>query len=93
MDQNKTPIKLISLLCAWLISTCALGDAKVHEWIGTWDMYHDGWKGTLMIKDSKVDCITSPWCHLFVRYTDAQGKQITGSIDKIDQQSSTWPFA
>ena len=56
-------------------------------------MNHDGWRGTLVISDSKVDCATSAWCHLVLKYLDVQGKQITGKIDKIDQKFQHMTFS
>lgn len=83
---------LIGLLSTFIFSERAFADAQVHEWIGTWNMNHDGWRGTLIISDSKVDCVTSAWCHLVLRYRDAQGKQRTGKIDKIDQNFQHMTF-
>ena len=83
----------LSCLCFLLISNRASADAQVHEWIGKWDMNHDGWRGTLVTSDSKVDCATSPWCHLVLSYIDANGKQITGKIGKIDQKFQHMTFS
>jgi hypothetical protein len=60
-------------------------DAQIHEWIGTYDMNHDGWIGTLTIADSKMDCITTQWCSLVLSYVDSKGVKHIGKIDKIDQ--------
>ena len=88
----KKTITLLSCLCCLVFPNLALADAQVHEWIGNWDMNHDGWRGTLVIADSKVDCATSAWCHLVLKYIDVQGKQITGKIDKIDQKFQHMTF-
>jgi hypothetical protein len=64
----------------------AAADAQVHEWIGEYDMNHDGWIGTLKISDSKRDCATSRWCHLVLTYADSNGNQRSGSIDRIDDR-------
>jgi hypothetical protein len=88
----KQIITLFSFLCFLLFSRFASADAQVNEWIGKWDMNHDGWRGTLVISDSKVDCATSPWCHLVLRYIDAKGQQISGKIGKIDQKFQHMTF-
>ena len=76
------------ILLLWIVSfpVVALPDAQVHEWIGHYNMNHDGWTGTLAIEDSKQDCATSAWCNLVLKYTDSQGKTSTGKIDTIDQK-------
>jgi hypothetical protein len=91
-DFMKQIIVLFSCLCFLLFSRFASADAQVNEWIGKWDMNHDGWRGTLVISDSKVDCATSPWCHLVLRYIDAKGQQISGKIGKIDQKFQHMTF-
>jgi hypothetical protein len=83
MERLIAPILLIGIV---LFPLVASADAQVHEWIGQYNMDHDGWVGTLSILDSKQDCATSPWCHLALRYTDAQGHTLTGGITTIDQQ-------
>jgi hypothetical protein len=32
----------------------------VDDFVGTWEMEHDGWKGTLILKEYDGDCDTSP---------------------------------
>ncbi len=61
-------------------------DAQVAEWIGQYAMIHDGHRGTLRIVDSKADCATTPWCHLVVTYTGADGKRLGARIRQIDQR-------
>jgi hypothetical protein len=69
-----------------LVPINAFADAQIHEWIGTYDMNHDEWVGTLTIADSKMDCATTPWCNLVLSYVDSKGAKHTGKIDKIDQK-------
>jgi hypothetical protein len=64
----------------------AFADAQIHEWIGDYNMNHDGLVGTLKISDSKVDCTTSQWCHLVLSYTDSNGNRYNGSIQSIDDR-------
>jgi hypothetical protein len=82
------------LIMAWMLicSVTAFADAQVHEWIGTWNMNHDGFKGTLIISDSKMDCASPPWCALVLKYVDSKGKQWSGKIDKIDQKFQHMTF-
>jgi len=82
----KRLISGILLLWIAIFSVVALADAQVYEWIGRYDMNHDGWTGTLTIEDSKQDCVTSPWCHLALKYRDSQGKTFTGKIAAIDNK-------
>ena len=69
MERLIAPFLLIGIV---LFPLTALADAQVHEWIGQYNMDHDGWVGTLSI--------------LVLRYTDAQGHTLTGKIATIDQQ-------
>src|SRR5262245_60274193 len=80
--------RLISgILLLWIVlfPVVALSDAQVHEWIGHYNMNHDGHPGRLFIEDSKQDCATNPSCHLVLKYTDSQGRPLTGKIGAIDQ--------
>ena len=88
----KKLIMLFSCFCLLALPTLAFADAYVNEWIGEWDMNHDGWKVTLIITESKVDCASSPWCALVLKYKDAKGKSVTGKIDKIDQKFQHMTF-
>ena len=56
------------------------------DWIGTYTMNHDGWKGKLVIEDSKRDCSNSEWCSLNIRYTDAEGKQRKVVLQRFSEQ-------
>lgn len=81
------------LLCICLVwPSLASADANVHEWMGTWEMNHDGWKGNLIISDSKMDCATSPWCHIVLRYIDGKGNKLSGKIHTIDQKNQHMTF-
>lgn len=57
-----------------------------------WNMNHDGFRGTLIISDSKMDCASPPWCALVLKYVDSKGKQWSGKIDKIDQKFQHMTF-
>ena len=59
------------MLLMWMVlfTVTVRPDAEVHEWIGRYNMNHDGFVGTLSIEDSKRDCATSRWCHLVLKYT------------------------
>jgi hypothetical protein len=70
----------------------SFADAEVHEWIGTYDMNHDGWPGTLAIRDSKVDCASSRWCALVLQYTDRDGVRRSGAIETIDDKNQHMAF-
>src|SRR5882724_4754966 len=81
------------LLCLVVLSPVRLmADAQISEWVGQYNMNHDGHLGTLLIRDLKLDCATSPWCSLLVRYTDANGTQFAGRIERVDQNSQHMVF-
>ena len=88
----KRVMSLLSFVWVLVFPLHAWGDAQVHEWIGEWKMNHDGFVGTLSMLDSKQDCASSAWCHLVLKYTDAQGKTFTGKIAKIDQKFQHMAF-
>jgi len=70
----------------------AYSEIKPTDWIGTYQMNHDGWRGTLVISDSKSGCTTSPWCSFVVSYINDKGVSNTGTIDAIDQQGQHMVF-
>ena len=86
---------VLGFLCLILIAVCPerlAADAQIADWIGRYNMNHDGWTGTLAILDSKADCATSAWCQLVVQYTDAQGKRFSGDIVAVDQSQQHMTF-
>src|SRR5437660_1759960 len=81
------------LLCFILFSPVGLlADAQIRDWLGQYAMNHDGHPGTLLIRDSKLGCATSPWCSLVLRYTDANGAQFAGRIERVDQNLQHMTF-
>lgn len=50
------------LVIAVFAATIAFAMVKwdVDDFVGTWEMEHDGWKGTLILKEYAGDCDTSP---------------------------------
>jgi hypothetical protein len=55
------------------------------DWIGEYDMVHDGWVGVLSIEDTPRDCGGPRWCSMIVRYWNAEGVQLPGRIATMDQ--------
>lgn len=56
-------------------------------WIGNWIVQYDSIPRPeqLIITDSKMDCASSPWCHLVVVAVDATGnRKIKCQIEKMD---------
>lgn len=84
------PFALLLLLA---LPSALLGDAQKHEWFGEWSMNHDGHTGTLHISDSKVDCATSVWCDMVIRYTDSQGRTHRGRIERLDDRLQHMTFS
>jgi len=70
----------------------AMADAEVSDWIGTYNMNHDGHVGTLDIHEIKADCASSPWCAMALKYTDSSGQGYTARIDKIDDKNQHMVF-
>jgi len=53
---------ILSLLSVFIIVALsgAIAEWDVDDFIGTWQMEHDGWKGTLTLRKHSGDCDTSP---------------------------------
>ena len=83
-------------LSAGLLLACSLAEATsaatLRDWFGTYDMNHDGWRGTLTISDSKVDCAAPAWCALVLRYRDAEGNDRRARIQRMDAQLDRMTF-
>lgn len=62
------------------------------EWLGTYAMNHDGWSGTLRIRDSKADCTSTPWCAFILTYIDSEGKIFNGKINNMSQDNDHMTF-
>lgn len=75
-----------------LFPPLAYSDINPADWLGKYQMNHDGWPGTLVISDSKSGCTTSPWCSFVISYIDNKGVSHTGAIDVIDQQGQHMIF-
>ena len=83
-------VKLAVLIL--LLPPLAYSEIKPTDWIGTYQMNHDGWRGTLVISDSKSGCTTSPWCSFVISYMNDKGVPNTGTIEAIDQQGQHMVF-
>jgi len=84
--------RILMVSCLLAFPLHALADAEVHEWIGKWNFSLDGQSGVFEVVELKVDCATSPWCHLTLKYTDSDGKTFTGKINKIDSKNQHMSF-
>jgi hypothetical protein len=82
----------LSLLSLLLVPVNLFADAQKQEWFGTWSMNHDGFAGSLRITDSKVDCASSAWCDMVLRYVNDKGVTQTGSIETIDSKGQHMVF-
>jgi hypothetical protein len=84
MKSNFFLVTLVALSLA--VPVIVWADAEVGDWVGEYNMNHDGHLGTLSIKDSKMDCASGPWCSLVLYYTDGDGNRRNGRIEKIDDR-------
>ncbi|HXV08341.1 MAG TPA: hypothetical protein VD791_09950 [Burkholderiales bacterium] len=88
----------ISLRTSLAAAICSLGLAQpaaaltVRDWLGTYTMNHDGWRGTLTISESKADCASPAWCALVLRYVDADGNARGGRIERMDERRQQMTF-
>ena len=55
-------------------------------------MIHDGWQGTLRIRNTKADCMTTSWCAMAVSYKNNKGEHYQGHIEKIDEKGQHMIF-
>jgi len=62
------------------------------DWVGTYAMNHDGWRGTLTVAESKADCASPAWCALALRYVDAEGNARRGRIERMDDRRQQMTF-
>ncbi|MFO0793845.1 MAG: hypothetical protein U0586_07260 [Candidatus Brocadiaceae bacterium] len=78
-------LAILSIVCLLsLLPLSAWADVKIHEWYGQYDMNHDGWRGILVIGDSKRDCAAPPWCSMTLSYTDSKGARHQARIERLD---------
>ena len=82
----------LSLFGILTLPVSVLADAQIHEWYGEYAMNHDGWRGTLVISDSKADCASSPWCAMVLKYRDHQGQTHRVAVEKIDNKGQHMVF-
>jgi hypothetical protein len=89
---------LSSLRTSLVAAICSLGLAHPaaaltpRDWLGTYAMNHDGWRGTLTIAESKADCASPVWCALVLRYVDADGNARRGRIERMDERRQQMTF-
>ncbi len=83
---------LLLILVCLVMPSDTFADATVNEWIGEYNMNHDGWLGRLRIRDSKQDCASSKWCHLVLDYIKQDGTRYSGRIEVIDQKFQHMAF-
>ncbi len=88
----------ISLRTSLAAALCSLGLAQPaaaltpRDWLGTYAMNHDGWRGTLTIAQGKADCASPAWCALVLRYVDADGNARRGLIERMDERRQQMTF-
>lgn len=86
-------IGILIILSITILSPCVLfADAQEREWLGEWDMNHDGWKGVLRIVGVKADCMAPEWCDMALSYIDSKGTVHKGEIEKIDSKGHQMSF-
>lgn len=65
---------------------------STQDWVGTYDMDHDGWHGTLVISQSGVACGQPAWCALTVVYRDANNTTHGGRVERMDDRLEEMRF-
>lgn len=80
------------LAAALMLVPITCGAVTIRDWVGTYEMDHDGWRGTLMITDTKVNCAQPAWCAFALRYRDANGQLRNGRIERMDDQLQHMTF-
>lgn len=66
-------------------------DAELREWVGVYNMNHDGHVGRLIIVDSGGPCRV-PWCGLELSYSPEGGARIPARIVDLDQARQHMTF-
>ncbi|MCK5728750.1 MAG: hypothetical protein KAG10_00425 [Methylococcales bacterium] len=85
-------LKAITLAIMLCIPLHASADTKSWEWLGEYTMNHDGWIGTLSIRENKADCMTSSWCSMAIHYKTSKGEHYQGRIEKINEKGQHMVF-
>lgn len=85
-------LNIITLAIFLTLPFSANADARKWEWFGTYSMNHDGWKGTLSIRETKADCMSPKWCDMTIRYRTSKGKSYRGHITKINNKGQHMTF-
>jgi len=75
------------LLCGILSLTFSDLSAQFskRDLAGRYSMNHDGWEGTLVIEERKVDCTTNPWCDLNIYYIDSKNNTLKAAITNVSK--------
>ena len=87
MMLNKKVHWTLLLLFICFTAQHALAQLSKQYLTGRYAMNHDGWNGTLVIEEKKVDCNSSPWCDLNLYYIDSDNKTHRARIRNI---SNDW---
>jgi hypothetical protein len=82
--MKRMMIVTMALTGLLLFSASLQAQNRKEEWFGSWAMNHDGHTGTLMIRDSPVDCATTRWCDMNLSYLDNRGARFNGRIESVD---------
>lgn len=75
------------------LARVARADATLAEWVGVYDMNHDGMAGRLTIGQTKADCASPAWCAVSVSYVDTNGATRPGAIVTVDEAFQHMRFA
>jgi hypothetical protein len=80
------------VLFASIIVASTVNAIEINDWLGTYDMDHDGWRGTLIISETKFECARPAWCSLALSYRDSQGNDRSARIEKMDARLQQMTF-
>ena len=90
--MKRTTAITLTLAFLLLLPANTFADANKEDWFGTWTMNHDGFAGTLIIRDIPADCAGPLWCDMAISYLDKNRVRHSGRIERIDSKGQHMVF-
>src|SRR6266536_4712721 len=84
MKKNITKLLVVTIFIISPVYLFARASLIKEDWLGQWNMNHDGFNGKLIISDSRLNCTNTVWCSMNIHYINNEGRTISGTIEKID---------
>lgn len=86
-------MRLFRILMCLLLFPCLLRAAiSRQDWVGGYQMNHDGHVGTLSVSLSKAKCAKLPCPGLAVQYRDEHGTSYIGTVNVLDDDGQHMAF-